>query len=147
TSFYPEMGGQVGDTGFLMGEGIRFAVTETSTPYKGVILHRGKLVEGTLKVGVHLQTSVDQKRRQKIGRNHTATHLLHWALQQVLGSHIKQAGSLVDAARFRFDFSHHKPLSRQEIRQIEDLVNEKIRDNPPVSAYEIPYEEAQKRKE
>ena len=146
TSFYPEMGGQVGDSGFLLGQGVRFEVSATSSPYKGVILHRGKVVEGTLKIGTPLQTQVDVKRRQKIARNHTATHLLHWALQHVLGEHIKQAGSLVDAGRLRFDFNHHKPLSREEIRQIETLVNEKIRDNRPVLSYELAYEEAQKRK-
>jgi alanyl-tRNA synthetase len=95
-------------------------------------------------VGEPITAEIDVERRKKIARHHTATHLLHWALQQVLGEHIKQAGSLVEPDRLRFDFNHHKPLSPEEIRRIEEMVNEKIRENTPVKAYELTYEEAQK---
>src|SRR5690606_525750 len=84
-------------------------------------------------------------KREKIQNNHTATHLLHWALHQVLGAHIKQAGSLVDEKRLRFDFSHHKSLSALELKEIERLVNEKIRSDQTVNTYEIPYEQASKK--
>lgn len=144
TSFYAEMGGQVGDTGTLKGEGTLFEVLDTQAPYSGVIAHTGKLLEGTLSTGLTVTASIDTIRRQKIANNHTATHLLHWALQKILGEHVRQAGSIVEAKRLRFDFSHHKALSEEEIKKIEDLVNEKIRENRHVEAYEIPYEEAQK---
>lgn len=144
TSFYAEMGGQIGDTGMLMGPSQTFRVSDCQAPYKGVIAHVGKLEEGRLRIGDSLLTTIDHARRQKIANNHTATHLLHWALHHVLGQHIKQAGSVVDQHRLRFDFSHHKALSREEINQIEDLVNAKVRENLPVEWYEIPYEKAQK---
>jgi alanyl-tRNA synthetase len=145
TPFYAEMGGQIGDIGLLKGDHLLFTVKDCIAPYKGVIAHVGTLEKGTLKVGMNLFAEVDKARRQKIANNHTATHLLHWALHKVLGEHVKQAGSVVDPYRLRFDFNHHKALSQEELHQIEDLVNEKIRDNHPVSWYEIPYEEAQKR--
>ncbi len=140
TPFYAEKGGQVGDTGTLS----NFIVTSCQTPYPGVIVHIGKLEKGTLKLHQKVLGKVDAQRRQKIANNHTATHLMHWALQKVLGSHIRQAGSLVDEHRLRFDFNHHKALSPEEIRQIEMLVNEKVRDGNEVRAYELSYEEAQK---
>ena len=145
TPFYAEMGGQVGDIGILKGEHQTFKVIDTQSPYKGVITQIGTLEQGTLHVGDSLIAEVDSKRRRKIANNHTATHLLHWALQVVLGEHIKQAGSVVDPQRLRFDFSHHKALTAEEIRRIEDMVNAKIRENLDVKWYEIPYEEAQKR--
>lgn len=147
TSFYAEMGGQVGDTGKLEGPHQYFQVNDTKSPYKGIIVQIGVLREGVLSLGDLITATIDEERRQKIADNHTATHLLHWALHQVLGEHIKQAGSVVDPERLRFDFSHHKPLSEQEIRQIEDLVNAKIRENASVKWYEITYEEAQKKAE
>lgn len=143
--FYAEMGGQMADIGTLKGEHALFHVTNTQAPYKGVIGHVGKLEQGSLKVGDTLVAAIDQHRRQKIANNHTATHLLHWALHAVLGEHIKQAGSVVDPQRLRFDFSHHKALTESEIEKIEDLVNDKIRANQPVRWYELSYEEAQKR--
>ena len=100
-----------------------------------------------MKKGDSIQADIDAKRRQLIANNHTATHLLHFALQQVLGAHIRQAGSLVDANKLRFDFNHHKAVTHEELRQIEALVNEKIRENRPVAAYEVSYEEAQKKPE
>lgn len=145
TPFYAEMGGQVGDKGSLQGEGFQAQVEDCLSPIKGVIAHQVIVQKGTLKVGGKLHAHVDSARRQMIANNHTATHLLHWALQQVLGEHIKQAGSVVDPERLRFDFSHHKALTPQEIHRIEDIVNEKIRENYPVRFYEIPYEEAKER--
>lgn len=147
TPFYAEMGGQVGDMGSLESDNVLFSVADSQAPYKGVIGHVGKLEKGSLRVGDILTASIDLSRRRKIANNHTATHLLHWALHKVLGEHIKQAGSVVDPIRLRFDFSHHKGLSKQEIDQIEDLVNAKIRENLPVDWYEIPYEEAQNRQD
>ncbi|MBS0621120.1 MAG: alanine--tRNA ligase [Verrucomicrobia bacterium] len=145
TPFYAEKGGQVGDTGVLSHHNHLFRVTGCQNPYAGVVAHIGKLEKGTLRVGEKIRAEVDSARRQKIANNHTATHLLHWALQKVLGDHIRQAGSLVEPGRLRFDFSHHKALTKEELRQIEALVNEKVREGKPVSSYELTYEEAQKR--
>ncbi len=145
TCFYAEKGGQLGDKGTLSHKGAQFTVNDCHNPQAGVIVHIGRLEQGTLQLGDSVQTSVDTKRRQSISNNHTATHLLHWALQKVLGEHIRQAGSLVEPTRLRFDFNHHKALSREEIRTVEDLVNEKIRENRPVNAYELSYEDAQGR--
>lgn len=145
TPFYAEMGGQIGDVGSLISDETLFQVTSCQTPYKGVIAHIGKLESGNLVLGQSLIASIDHARRQKIANNHTATHLLHWALHKVLGEHIKQAGSVVDAARLRFDFSHHKAVTADELNRIEDLVNEKIRENLPVKGYELSYEDVQKR--
>ena len=142
--FYAEMGGQVGDIGLLEGSTYEFAVEDTIAPYKGIIAHKGRLVQGHLHLEDTVTATIDAIRRQKIANNHTATHLLHWALHKVLGEHIKQAGSVVDAQRLRFDFSHHKPVTLEEIRRIEDLVNQKIRENLPVQAYELKYEDVQK---
>jgi alanyl-tRNA synthetase len=145
TPFYAEMGGQIGDTGYLEGAHQYFKVEDCIAPYKGLIAHRGQLQRGTLQVDDSLTAVIDRERRQKIANNHTATHLLHWALHQVLGEHVKQAGSVVDPQRLRFDFSHHKALSVDEIRQIEDLINDKIRENQPVKWYEMKYDEVQGR--
>ncbi len=147
TPFYAEKGGQVADIGTIDGEKARFAVKDCQAPFPGVILHVGKVEEGFFSVHDKATAHVDSARRQKIAAHHTATHLLHFALQEVLGAHIRQAGSLVAPDRLRFDFSHHKGVSPQEIEQIEDIVNEKIRGNGSVSTYEISFEEAQKRPE
>ena len=144
TPFYAEKGGQVGDTGTLSHGHSVFKVTDCQAPYQGVVVHIGSCQSGTIRVGDTLSASVEHGRRQMIQNNHTATHLLHWALVQILGPHIKQAGSLVEATRFRFDFSHHKALSKEDLQKAEDLVNEKIRENKPVKAYELAYEEVQK---
>ncbi|MDB2613722.1 alanine--tRNA ligase [Chlamydiales bacterium] len=144
TPFYAEMGGQVGDQGVIKNESALFTVTDTQSPFSGLIVHQGKLSQGSLKVGQKITAEIDSKKRQKIANNHTATHLLHFALQQVLGDHIKQAGSVVDPKRLRFDFSHHKALTPEEVIQIETLVNEKIRENTPVKKYELTYDEASK---
>ena len=145
TSFYAEMGGQVGDTGELTSEAACFSVSNCMSPFKGIIAHVGKVTCGQICTGDYVETHIDRGRRQKIANNHTATHLLHWALHQVLGEHTKQAGSVVDPGRLRFDFSHHKAVSDEEIEAIELLVNEKIRQNIPIGSYELSYDEAQKR--
>jgi len=145
TPFYAEKGGQVGDQGVLSHHRALFQVNDCHAPYTDVIVHVGLLKKGTLLVGEPVVAKVNADRRQQIANHHTATHLLHWALQQILGSHVRQAGSLVEADRLRFDFNHHKALSFQEIRQIEELVNEKIREDKPVQAYELAYEDVQKR--
>ena len=147
TPFYAEMGGQVGDTGEISTNGTRFAVTDCQAPFKGIIAHLGTLEDGSLKVGDTVTASVDVKRRREISNNHSATHLLHWALCKVLGEHVRQAGSVVNEYRLRFDFSHHKALSKEELRQIEDMVNDQIRANPGIDAYELPYEDVQKRQD
>jgi alanyl-tRNA synthetase len=144
TPFYAEKGGQIGDTGTLSHRDSTFKVTDCQSPYPSVVVHAGACKSGTLRVGDIISASVEHSRRQMIQNNHTATHLLHWALVQVLGPHIKQAGSLVEANRFRFDFSHHKALSKEDLQKAEDLVNEKIRENKPVKSYELSYEEVQK---
>lgn len=145
--FYAEMGGQVGDTGELIGAQTLFSVEDCQAPYTGMIGHVGEVKKGPIQVGDKLTARVDFERRKKIQNNHTATHLLHWALGQVLGSSVKQAGSVVDADRLRFDFSHHKALTEEEIEQIERLVNGKIRENNPVKSYELSYDEASKQNE
>ena len=145
TPFYAEMGGQVGDTGEISQGEHQFQVEDTTSPFPGVIAHIGKMTSGKFFKNGSVHAVVDRDRRLAIENNHTATHLLHWALQQVLGPHIKQAGSLVDSNRLRFDFNHHKSVSALELRQIEELVNEKIRSDVDVKTYELSYEEAQKR--
>jgi alanyl-tRNA synthetase len=147
TPFYAEKGGQIGDSGVLSHHKGHFMVTDCHAPYPGVIVHIGKMESGVMILGEPVKAEVDAKRRQEIANHHTATHLLHWALQKVLGGHIRQAGSLVEADRLRFDFNHHKALSKEEIRQIEMLVNEKVREDTPVKAYELSYEEAQRHPE
>ncbi len=147
TPFYPEKGGQIFDTGTLANKNTLFHVTQCQTPYADVIIHPGRLEKGTLSIGDLLTASIDTTRRQKVANNHTATHLLHAALQHILGPHIRQAGSVVEPNRLRFDFNHHKPITKEEIQSIEMWVNEKIRTNAPVTSYELPYEEAQKHKD
>lgn len=147
TSFYAEKGGQVADIGVIANEKARFRVTDCQSPFPDVIVHLGTLEEGFFSVGDSVCAEIDEPRRLNIAAHHTATHLLHWALQQVLGGHIRQAGSLVEPKRLRFDFNHHKPLSQEDLHQIEDLVNEKIRENQSVSTYEVSFEEAQNRPE
>lgn len=145
TPFYAEMGGQVGDQGQIFKGSAEFAVLETTTPFPGVTAHVGKMGQGVLRKNEVVTATIDDARRHKIENNHSATHLLHWALQKVLGAHIKQAGSLVDDKRLRFDFSHHKPIEADKLREIEDLVNGKIRENTAVNIYELSFDEAQKK--
>jgi alanyl-tRNA synthetase len=147
TPFYAEMGGQVGDTGTIAKGTNAFHVYDTTAPFPGVVAHLGKMGPGRLRKSDKVHAKIEEERRFAVQNNHSATHLLHWALQKVLGSHIKQAGSLVDDRRLRFDFSHHKPLSQEEIREIENLVNRGIRQDVAVQTYEIPFSEAQKKSE
>ncbi|PCI77552.1 alanine--tRNA ligase [Candidatus Aerophobetes bacterium] len=126
TSFYPEKGGQVGDKGVLKHGDILFQVHSTHAPYSGIITHHGELVNGELTVGDPVVASIDTKRRREIEKHHSATHLLHYALQKVLGSHIKQAGSLVESDRLRFDFTHHENVSHEQVRELEALINKMI---------------------
>ncbi len=142
TPFYPEKGGQVGDTGVIETDRALFRVEDTQSPVEGVIVHRGKVLKGTLRVGDRVMARVDRERREDIMRNHTATHLLHAALKSVLGEHVRQAGSLVADRQLRFDFTHFEALTREEIKRIEELVNEKIRENLPVQVREMAYQEA-----
>lgn len=143
TPFYAEKGGQVGDLGSIFHKDAEFLVEETLSPLPGLILHRGFLTQGNLIPGEPVTAAVDAERRRSIENNHSATHLLHWALQRVLGEHIKQAGSLVDPHKLRFDFTHHKTITKEELREIERLINHKIRHNAKVDSYELSYEQAQ----
>ncbi|EAN5887286.1 alanine--tRNA ligase [Salmonella enterica] len=131
TPFYAESGGQVGDKGELKGAGFTFAVDDTQK-YGQAIGHIGKLSAGALKVGDAVQADVDEARRARIRLNHSATHLMHAALRQVLGTHVAQKGSLVSDKVLRFDFSHNEAMKSSEIREVEDLVNAQIRRNLPI---------------
>jgi alanyl-tRNA synthetase len=132
TPFYAESGGQVGDTGTLIGSTGRFRVQDTRKQGGDVFVHLGEVTDGDLKVGDQVQAVVDASRRTQIRLNHSATHLLHAALRQILGEHVTQKGSLVEADRLRFDFSHFEPVTPRQLTDIEQLVNARIRDNLPV---------------
>ena len=145
TPFYAEMGGQVGDAGYIQGPSGKFLVTNTiSVPtYRpNFCVHQGKVVEGSLTVGDEVEAIVDVERRMDIARNHTATHLLQFALRQVLGEHVQQRGSLVAPDHLRFDFSHLKALTDKQIAEVNRIVNEKIRQNLKVYDEELAYKEA-----
>jgi alanyl-tRNA synthetase len=133
TPFYGESGGQVGDTGLMSGDGVRFRVTDTQKKAGDVFVHTGTVEAGTLAVGAALVLEVDHARRGAIRQNHSATHLLHEALRQVLGDHVAQKGSLVAPDRLRFDFSHPKPMSSAEIERVEDFANDIVLQNTPVT--------------
>ncbi|MEJ2761601.1 MAG: alanine--tRNA ligase-related protein, partial [Gammaproteobacteria bacterium] len=143
TPFYAESGGQVGDAGVLRAEDVLFEVEDTQKQGKAHV-HLGRVARGTLTVGQTLEAAVDVQRRRDTVRNHSATHLLHAALRQVLGKHVTQKGSLVAPDRLRFDFSHPKPLSEQELQAIEELVNRKILENTETRVQVMPLEEALK---
>jgi alanyl-tRNA synthetase len=147
TPFYAEMGGQVGDTGIITFNGASFDVSHCTSSYLRVIVHSGKCRSGVLSVEDVVYASVDGRKRVLIENNHTATHLLHAALGQILGSHIRQAGSIVDENHLRFDFHHHKALALEELRAVEEEVNNTIRENIKVQSYELSLEQAQKRGE
>ncbi len=142
TPFYAESGGQVGDTGTLTSaDGSVVEVTDTTLGLPGLHRHVVKLADAPA-VGTVVTASIDDRRRAAIRRNHTATHLLHWALREVLGDHVKQQGSMVAADRLRFDFSHFEALNPEQIRRIEDLVNQDVLDNTPVHHFETTKAEA-----
>lgn len=142
TPFYAESGGQVGDTGVMTGEGVTFRVTETQKKAGDVFVHLGTVERGTLKNGTALQLEVDHSRRSAIRANHSATHLLHEALRQVLGDHIAQRGSLVSPERLRFDFAHNKPITPDELRRIEDIANDVVLENGEVMTRLMALDEA-----
>ncbi|MCO8580350.1 alanine--tRNA ligase [Burkholderia multivorans] len=144
TPFYAESGGQVGDQGVLANASTRFAVADTLKVQADVIGHHGTLEQGTLKVGDVLRAEIDAQRRARTQRNHSATHLMHKALREVLGSHVQQKGSLVDADKTRFDFAHNAPLTDDEIRRVEQIVNDEILANAPGIVRVMPYDEAVK---
>ena len=133
TPFYGESGGQVGDTGVMTADGLRLRVTDTQKKAGDLFVHTGVVEEGTLTAGAALALEVDHARRGTIRRNHSATHLLHEALRQVLGDHVAQKGSLVAPDRLRFDFSHPKPMSAAEIERVEDIANDIVLQNSPVT--------------
>ena len=142
TPFYAESGGQVGDAGELLAPGLRFVVRDTQKIQSEVFGHVGQLAAGTLRVGDRLGARVDSGRRQRIMRHHSATHLLHKALREVLGPHVQQKGSLVDSDKTRFDFSHTSALTVEEIARIEALVNAEVLANQPTQSRVLPLEEA-----
>jgi alanyl-tRNA synthetase len=142
TPFYAESGGQVGDTGYLRGEAFIAEVLDTKRPLTGLIVHRVRVKRGDLRRGQRLMASVDVGRRDTTVKNHTATHLVHAALRQILGDHVRQEGSLVAPDRLRFDFRHYGPLSPAEITQIEEMVNTKLWANQPVVIEEMRMDEA-----
>jgi alanyl-tRNA synthetase len=144
TPFYAESGGQVGDKGELRNETVRFAVEDTFKIQADVFGHQGELLEGELKVGDVLNALVDVQQRTDTMRNHSATHILHKALREVLGDHVQQKGSLVDASKTRFDFTHNAPITAEQIRKIEDIVNQEILENTATSGKVMSLDDAQK---
>lgn len=132
TPFYGESGGQVGDIGEIIGDDFRLEVLDTQKTKDGLYLQICKTVDGVAKKGAEVSTKIDTKRRDDIRRNHSATHLLHAALREVLGTHVHQAGSLVNPERLRFDFSHYQAMTEEEIKEVERIVNEKVLESIPV---------------
>ncbi|POA87152.1 alanine--tRNA ligase [Pseudomonas protegens] len=144
TPFYAESGGQIGDCGYLQAGNARFDVRDT-TKTGGAFLHHGVLAKGSLTVGAPVETQVDAQVRHATSLNHSATHLLHAALRQVLGEHVQQKGSLVDSQRLRFDFSHFEAIKPEQIKALEDIVNAEIRKNTPVETEETDIDTAKKK--
>ncbi len=142
TPFYAESGGQVGDTGLLIGVDCRASVDDTFSPVSGLIIHKVKVTAGSIAVGDTVSAIIDIAKRDATRRNHTATHLVHAALREVLGTHVKQAGSVVAPNVLRFDFTHYQPMTSAEIVQVEDLVNRHILENHPVNTNVMAIEEA-----
>jgi len=135
TPFYAEKGGQVGDIGWIRSETGEFNVTNTFPVNDILNSHCGIVIDGEIKIGQKVEAKIDVKNRNEISKNHTATHLLHWALRTVLGEHVKQSGSLVESERLRFDFTHHSSLSEEQRRKVENLVNKMIFANHDVRAF------------
>jgi alanyl-tRNA synthetase len=143
TPFYGEMGGQVGDTGEIEGVAGHFTVNDTvRINHGGIILHRGKVMKGSLSIDDKVRAEVNTDHRMDIARNHTATHLLQYALRKVLGGQVQQRGSLITPERFRFDFSQLVALSPEQLQQVQRIVNDLVRQNLPVYAEELPYKKA-----
>ena len=144
TPFYGESGGQTGDTGYLEGEGFRFHVENTKKPVENFIVHQGVILSGEIKIGATARLVVDLERRVAIAANHSGTHILQAALKAVLGDHIKQSGSLVNAERLRFDFTHFSKISDEELQRVETIANEMIRRNLDVQTEVCALEDALK---
>lgn len=142
TPFYAESGGQVGDTGFLTSASGNYEVLDTTYALPGLRRHLCRVISGTLLINQEVDASIDVLRRTAIRRHHTATHILHWALREVLGEHVKQAGSLVNDERLRFDFSHYDSLTIDQLKRIEDLANTLTLDNAAVTSLETSKDEA-----
>ena len=145
TPFYPEQGGQVGDRGTIEVGDARFEVEDTQKPVEGLIVHRGRVASGSLTLGATARLHVDHALRSATRRNHSATHLLHWALRQVVGETAAQKGSLVGPDRLRFDYSGTRPLGPAEIDRIEDLVNARVLENTAITTEALPMDEAKRR--
>ena len=143
--FYAEMGGQVADHGTITADGVVFTVTDVQKNKGGKFMHYGRLAQGVLHVGDTVHAAIDMERRKAIQRAHSTTHLLDAALKKVLGDHVHQAGSLVDPDRLRFDFTHFEAISPEELRQVEELVNDAILEGYPVVTEVLPIEEAKKK--
>ncbi|WP_095085394.1 alanine--tRNA ligase [Mesorhizobium sophorae] len=133
TPFYAESGGQMGDTGVMSGEGFSIEISDTQKKADGLFVHIGKVASGTVKTGAVVELKVDHARRSRLRANHSATHLIHEALREVLGSHVAQKGSLVAPERLRFDISHNKPISPEDLEEVERMANEIVVQNGPVS--------------
>ena len=142
TPFYAESGGQVGDKGYLVWDGGRIEVQDTRRPIGGITVHKGVVLEGTLKSGQEVEPVVPGSLRWDTMRNHTATHLVHKALRDVLGTHVHQAGSVVEPGRLRFDFHHGQPLTHDELTRVEKIVNDQVRADYPVITREMDYQSA-----
>jgi alanyl-tRNA synthetase len=145
TPFYPEQGGQVGDQGVIEMDGARFEVEDTQKPVEGLIVHVGKVTSGSFKTGAEVELRVDHSLRSATRRNHSATHLLHWALRQVVGETAAQKGSLVGPERLRFDYSGTRPLRASELEEIEDLVNGRVLENTEITTDALGMDEAKAR--
>ena len=144
TPFYATSGGQVADTGVITADGVEFDVEDTSKNADGIYIHSGTVKEGVISVGNTVNAQIDADRRKSVMRNHTAAHLLQAALREVLGTHVEQAGQLVNDKEVRFDFTHFNPLTTEELSRVEAIVNKEILACAPVSMQEMPIEEAKK---
>jgi alanyl-tRNA synthetase len=144
TPFYAEAGGQIGDTGTLFNEHVNVKIFDTFAPIQGITLHKSKVEKGVLRVGDTVTAKIDDVRRDAIRRNHTGTHLVHSALREVLGTHVKQAGSVVAPDYLRFDFSHYQPISAEEFKQIEELVSREILKNSRMETRVMSIDDAKK---
>ena len=142
TPFYAESGGQVGDNGLLEADGVRFQVADTQKIQANAFGHHGEMLQGEMRVGDVLRAQVDPEHRVRTMRNHSATHLMHKALREVLGAHVQQRGSLVDAEKTRFDFAHDAPLTHEQIARVERIVNDEVLQNHPTDAQLMSYDEA-----
>lgn len=145
TPFYGEVGGQVGDTGWLIKDNAKIQVIDSVHPIPDIIAHKCKVITGNISPGDIVKAEIDAERRQKIAVNHTATHILQSALRQVLGSHVAQSGSLVAPDRLRFDFSHYEAVPEDKLKEVEYIVNQRIRENTPVIISEMPIQEAKEK--